>query len=39
MGKPAGRVGAFQDTLKPTCPDSGLAITLGGAEASLATVE
>ena len=38
MGRPVGRVGAVQDTLIPTCPDSGLAITLVGAEASLATV-
>ena len=38
MGRPVGRVGAVQDTLIPTCPDSELAITLVGAEASLATV-
>ena len=37
MGRPVGRVGAVQDTLIPTCPDSGLAITLVGAEALLAT--
>ena len=37
MGRPVGRVGTVQDTLIPTCPDSGLAITLVGAEALLAT--
>ena len=36
MGRPVGRVGAVQDTLIPTCPDSGLAVTLEGAEALLA---
>ena len=37
MGRPVGRVGAVQDTLMPNCPDSGLAVTLVGAEALLAT--
>ena len=39
MGRPVGRVGAVQDTLIPTCPDSGLASTLVGAEASLSMIE